>query len=81
MKKLLFITTSLLLAGCYSSQSDAENTLHKAGFTDITVTGLAPLSCGENDISRTGFVATNSQGARVEGVVCCGIFKSCTIRF
>lgn len=29
----------------------------------------------------TGFVATNPQGMRVEGVVCCGWLKSCTVRF
>lgn len=38
---------------------------------------------GDNRISmfQTGFVAKNPAGKRVEGVVCCGVLKACTVRF
>lgn len=80
MNKLLIVLT-VILVGCFSSNEDATSTLRKAGYTDIKTTGLRPLSCGENDISRTGFTAKNPLGQEVDGVVCCGVFKSCTIRF
>jgi hypothetical protein len=52
------------------------------GFTKIETTGWQPFTCSEGDFSSTGFRATNSQGRRVSGVVCCGlIMKNCTIRF
>lgn len=51
-----------------------------------TVCGLdagswAPLSCSNSDTYSTGFAATNPAGQPVSGVVCCGVLKSCTVRF
>lgn len=80
MKKFVFIF-ALLLTGC-SDGSAARATLSKAGFSDVEITGWKPFNCGQDDFSSTGFVATNSNGQRIDGVVCCGlIFKNCTIRF
>lgn len=56
-------------------------TLEKGGFTDIAITGIGPLDCSEDDYIRTRFEATNPQSIRVQGTVCCGIFKRCTIRY
>lgn len=69
------------LAGCTSPES-ATRTLQQAGFTEIQTTGYAgPFSCGRDDVFSTGFTAMNPQGAKVEGVVCCGWMKLCTVRF
>lgn len=78
---LMCAVASLALAAC-SDEGAAKESLVKAGFEDIEITGYSPLSCGKDDFSSTGFKATNSHGTRVEGIVCCGlIFKECTIRF
>lgn len=79
LKRIIFI--AILFIGCTDSSSSRE-TLQKAGFTDITITGWSPFSCGEDDTYSTGFSAKNPNGQMVEGVVCCGmIVKSCTVRF
>lgn len=72
---------ALLAVSCTDADA-ALDTLDKAGFTDVSLTGWKPMSCSEEDFSSTGFAAVNSQGKPVEGVVCCGLFlKSCTVRF
>lgn len=83
MTKLIAMCFAMcLMAGCMSSDSDATQTLRNSGYSNIKTTGLNPLSCSEDDFTRTGFVATNPSGQRVAGTVCCGmIFKGCTIRF
>jgi len=55
--------------------------LEKAGFTDIDVGGWAPFSCSDEDSFKTSFTAKNSNGQVVDGAVCCGWLKNCTIRF
>ena len=78
MKRLLPL---LLLVACTAPDSSRE-TLQKAGYENIEITGYAPLNCGEDDTFSTGFTATNPKGEVVEGVVCCGLItKKCTIRF
>jgi hypothetical protein len=85
MKKLmtviLVVLGMMLLPAC-ANESDSRDALQKAGFTQIEITGWEPFSCGKDDSWSTGFRATNPQGQKVDGVVCCGlVFKSCTIRF
>jgi hypothetical protein len=58
------------------------NALSSAGFTEVQLLGRAsPWSCSEDDVYRTKFKAQNPVGAEVEGVVCCGLAKGCTVRF
>ena len=78
MKKL--IIAALFIAGCTDEGRSAE-TLRKAGFTEIQTTGYSLFACSDDDNFHTGFRAKNPQGVVVEGTVCCGVFKSCTIRF
>jgi hypothetical protein len=79
MKRIAIL--SLLLAAC-TDESGSRETLRKSGYTDITLTGWSPLTCGKDDTFSTGFRARNSNGSMVDGVVCCGLlFKSCTVRF
>jgi len=84
MRKLI---TALLVASALVSCDDpsrARITLEKAGFTEIQTTGYVWMACSDDDDTHTGFMAKNSQGLIVEGVVCCGWnvwTKACTIRF
>lgn len=79
MKKQLLVI-ALLCLSCTSEDRTVE-TVAKYGLTDVKTHGYAPFSCGEDDTFATRFSAVNSKGARVSGVVCCGVLKSCTVRF
>ena len=84
MKKFLFacgiITFVFAVVGC-TDEARTVQTLEKAGYSQIQTTGYAPFECGEGDTFHTGFRAKNPAGSVVEGTVCCGIAKGCTIRF
>lgn len=80
--KTFCLLFSACLIGACSAPSRAVRTLHSSGYTDVKTTGWAPFTCGEDDTFSTGFSATNPQGDRVSGTVCCGLItKSCTVRF
>lgn len=70
-----------LLAGCGLSVEEVQRVVGKQGFTDIEATGYEPFVCAEDDSFSEGFRAKNSRGQLVTGVVCCGLFKRCTVRF
>jgi hypothetical protein len=78
MKRFLFLTVFAL--GC-TDESATRETLRKAGFTEVQTTGYSAFACSEDDNFSTGFRAKNPQGQVVEGTVCCGFLKSCTVRF
>lgn len=80
MKKLILAAMCAVVFGC-TAEDDTRNTLTKAGYSNIEIDGYAFLGCGEDDNFKTKFTATNPNGMRVSGVVCCGVFKGCTIRF
>lgn len=78
--KLSIAGIAIILAAC--SNSDASRrALEQQGFTDIETTGWSPMSCSDDDTFSTGFKATNAQGQRVSGTVCCGWLKNCTVRW
>src|SRR5262245_30516855 len=66
---------------CAASDDTVRDTAHKQGLSDVEVGEWAPLSCDRNDLTSTGFCAKNAHGERVCGVVCCGLFKRCTVRW
>lgn len=78
---LILVFVFAFMAGCHTSSDSTLQTLQKSGFTAITVGGLAPWTCGADDMAGRSFVAKNPQGMLVEGVVCCGLLKGCTVRF
>ena len=80
MKRLLSITTVLLLVGCTNPES-ATSTLKANGFTNINITGYNFTGCGKDDFYHTGFVAKTPIGVSASGTVCAGVFKGNTIRF
>jgi hypothetical protein len=59
----------LTLAAC-TDEDGAIDTLTKAGYTDITITGGVWLGCEGGEIYRTGFVAIGPGKSVVHGVVC-----------
>jgi len=78
--KYLYPLALILVLGCTDEQR-SRDTLVKSGFTDITVGGYDNWACGKDDSYATHFKAKNPQGQMVEGTVCCGTYKSCTVRF
>lgn len=80
MKKAIAIGSVLLLCAC-TDEVRSRQALENQGFTDIRFTGYDAFACSEDDGLHTGFVAKNAQGKMVHGTVCCGILKSCTVRW
>ena len=70
----------LMLLACSAPDASRE-ALVKAGYTDIETGGWTPMACSDSDTFTTTFRAKNPAGGQVEGVVCCGWMKRCTIRF
>lgn len=81
--KLIAVFVTILAASltACTDEDRTRDTLHKAGFTSVKTGGSAWGSCSRGDHYATEFVATNPAGQRVGGVVCCGVWKSCTVRF
>ncbi len=82
MKVLQIIILAMLLQRCMVTNEEALDTLNKAGFKQPVVTGSNWMTCGEGDKELgADFEAINTSGQKVNGTVCCGIFKGCTVRF
>ena len=82
MKQLLLAIAILFtLSACGTAPDRSYETLEKSGYTAIEIGGYAPFACSEKDKYHTKFTAKNSQEQVVNGVVCCGWFKGCTVRF
>ena len=75
------IALALLLLACSDVEATVR-TLHAAGYSDVVIGRDYPwFACSKDDDYATAFTAKNPAGGAVSGVVCCGIIKSCTIRF
>ena len=71
----------MTLTGCIDYGPRSRATLEKSGFTDIQLTNESTWNeCAKGEYG-TSFRAKNPRGSIVEGVVCCGAQKSCTVRF
>lgn len=83
MKKLFaIIAVSMLCLGGCTNESKTVEALENAGYTKIQTKGYSLFGCGENDgMYHTKFEATNPNGKRVKGTVCCGMMTGCVIRF
>ena len=77
----LTIALLIFLASACTDEAASRTALENYGFTEIRFTGFDMWACGKGDDFATGFVATNPTGKRVTGTVCCGLLKSCTVRF
>lgn len=77
---LTLVLLVLMLMGC-TAPNRSKAAAEAAGFRDVKTEGYAWFSCGGDDEFATEFEGVNAQGDHVVGVVCCGLFKSCTVRF
>lgn len=80
-KLMLVSALIVLLSGCTSSDAEVSQVLHAHGMKLIRTTGYRFFVCGKDDEFSTGFIAKNPKGTQIEGVVCCGLLKGCTVRF
>ena len=83
MKEWTWMIVGLALALCVGCTSPNRTTqaLEAEGYTEIEITGYKAFKCSEEDTFSTGFKAVNEAGKTVEGAVCCGVLKGCTIRY
>lgn len=84
MKKFYFlILASLLFAGCIKpSDERAIAAAESNGLTDVRVTGTDWFACSESDMGGgREITATNAQNQTIQAVVCCGVWKRCTVRY
>jgi hypothetical protein len=77
---LLFIFGIMAARGCTEPDQRVRDVLERAGYTPVRVGGYDFGACSGHDATATHFVAKGAHGD-VEGTVCCGWFKSCTIRW
>lgn len=83
MNKTLFVTlvsVVLFAIGC-TDEDGTRHALEQQGFYDIRTEGYAWFGCSDSDNFATRFTAKNPNGQPVSGVVCCGMLKSCTVRW
>lgn len=86
MKMILLV---LLVLGCEPSDDTADRVLEAEGLHNITYNGHAFFACSDGDGFSENCVAyrtvLDTHGTpheqRVEGVLCCGILKACTVRY
>ena len=73
----------MFLTGCLRpSDQRATEAARANGLTDVNVTGTDWFACSESDMSGgREITATNAQGQTVHAVVCCGVWKRCTVRY
>lgn len=87
MKNIILILLFCILSSCVSQQT-AEEVLSNEGYYNIVVTGWDPFGCSEDDDLRSRFEADrtildehgNPSEIHVEGTICCGLLKACTVR-
>lgn len=73
---------ALALGGC-TNEDATKKIVEAQGFSNVQPDGYAWWGCGsdEDDWSRTKFTATGPNGDEISGVVCCGVWKNCTVRW
>lgn len=83
MKTIATLMATMLTLSACSDEETSRRILEDEGYTEIRLDGYAFWGCGEDDTFRTSFTAIRETptGPRdVEGVVCCGVLKDCTVR-
>lgn len=81
MRYILFLLMVGAISGCTVDDDLVYSTLYSEGYTDVILTGWAPMACSDSERPGTGFSATRD-GREISGVVCCTgyFFGACTIR-
>ena len=68
------------LAGC-SAPQQAIDAVENIGLSEVEITGYRVFGCGDDYTFHTGFLAKNSKGKTVSGVVCSGWLKGASVKF
>lgn len=77
---------ALVLSGTFKGEIDypmgdkALQAIDSFGFSNGTITGMKFIGCAKDDDFGYSFTAINQNGKRVDGIVCCGFLKRCTVR-
>lgn len=80
MRRILIIST--LLAACGRVDNATAIAVAEAnGLHDVKVGDYAMMDCGRGDEFRSHFTAKNAEGRPVQGTICCGWMKDCTVRY
>lgn len=83
LQQLLLSVVLLGLAGVasfgYADPVGSTKLLEEEGYTEIQITGRQYFGCG-NNLYRTTFIAKNSRGIKVHGLVCNGLFEAAYIK-
>lgn len=81
MKKFLIVAlAAIALSGCGVNEVKGKRALESQGYTNVKIEGFSFFGCGEKDTFRSAFSATGTNGAKVTGVLCSGMFKGITVR-
>lgn len=84
MRFFILITFIIVLVLYAQMEEDADEQAHHIlpaqGYTNIKLHGHSFFVCGD-DLFVSTFTATAPNGTSVEGAVCCGFLKNCTVRF
>lgn len=82
---LIFIGVYLMaitMGACNVDEVRFDNVMQSEGYEDVTQGKYDWFECGWGDELNSSFRAKNvSTGLRVNGTVCCGVFKGCTVRW
>lgn len=88
MKLIIYLAIAIVgvvifFAGnCGTPDPKLQRSLESQGFTKVTVGEWNAFECSGSDSISRAFTATNGNGQRVSGTVCCGFFfKGCTVRW
>jgi hypothetical protein len=77
---LVALAVAVLLAAvgaCDVDHDTAVRVLEDDGYEDVRIGDHAWFACGDTFASEW---TAERNGRRVEGSVCCGVFKDCTVR-
>jgi len=86
MKNLILLTLLLLPLGCDDNGPERTcRTVRTAGFSGCNITEEFQFTartngCGTGDTYGATVNTTNPAGSPVTVLVCCGYYKSCTVR-
>lgn len=79
-KRSYWFLVLLALTSCMTDAPRSRRVLEESGFTEIQIGGYAWSECAKGDDYHTEFSAKGPSGHAVTGAVCCGVWKSCTVR-
>lgn len=78
---IIGLALALYIAALNGLKDDAEQAVINAGNTDVNVGGRDFFACSKGDAVGWHFTAVNAKDKQIEGTVCCGWLKGCTVRF